>query len=62
MIFKKKKVNRIEIIGERGREFVKYLPSHKLGRVEFQDKGKTLKIFIENNLDKQIDDLLGIDK
>jgi hypothetical protein len=53
MIFKGKKVNRIEIIGDKGREMVKYLPSNKIGIVEFQDNGKTLKIFIEDKTSKQ---------
>lgn len=62
MFGKKKKVNRIEIIGKHGRVFVRYLPDYQLGRVEFQDNGRTLKIFIEDYLDEQTDQILGITK
>lgn len=60
MFGKKKKVNRIEIIGKHGRELVRQLPKYQLGRVEFQDSGRTLKVFIEDYLDEQTDQILGI--
>ena len=53
-IFKKKekKVSRIEIIGEGGNLYVKQLPHYQLGKIEFQDGGKTIKIYIEDFLQK----------
>lgn len=45
---KTEKVNRVEIIDENGRSYVKYLPAHKEVVLSFQDDDKTLKVFIQN--------------
>jgi hypothetical protein len=49
MFFKKhklKKINRIEIISPRGREYVKQFEKEQNVIISTQDDGKTLKIFI----------------
>lgn len=45
------KVNRVEVIDEKGRSYVKYLASHREVVLSFQDNDRTLKIFIQ---DKEI--------
>jgi hypothetical protein len=39
-------INRIEVIGEDGREFVKYLDKDCKVELSYQDGGKTLKLFL----------------
>jgi hypothetical protein len=41
------KINRVEIIDENGRVYVKYLPAHKEVVLSFQDDDRTLKVFIQ---------------
>lgn len=42
------KVNRVEVIDENGRSYVKYLPAHKEVVLSFQDDDRTLKVFIQD--------------
>lgn len=46
------KVNRVEVIDENGRSYVKYLPAHKEVVLSFQDDDRTLKVFIQNKESK----------
>jgi hypothetical protein len=41
-------IDRVEIIGPEGRELVRYLKTNEKCTTQLQDKGKTLKIFIQN--------------
>ncbi len=41
-------VNRVEIIGPNGREFVKYFVDDLYFSVQYQDGGKTVKIFLSS--------------
>lgn len=43
------KVNRVEVIDENGRSYVNWNNNNKV-QVEFQDGGKTMKIFIGKKL------------
>jgi len=40
-------ISRIEVIGPDGREYVRYLKDNEVILTGSQDKGKTLKLFIE---------------
>jgi hypothetical protein len=40
-------ISRIEVIGPDGREYVRYLNDNEVILTGLQDKGKTLKLFIE---------------
>lgn len=42
------KINRVEVIDENGRSYVKYLASHREVVLSFQDDERTLKIFIQD--------------
>ena len=41
------KVNRVEVIDQKGRSYVNWKPTNKI-ELSFQDGGKTLKVFISN--------------
>lgn len=41
------KVNRVEVIDQKGRSYVNRKPTNKI-ELSFQDGGKTLKVFISN--------------
>lgn len=41
------KVNRVEIIDQRGRSYVNWKPTNKT-EISLQDDGRTLKVFISN--------------
>lgn len=41
------KVNRVEVIDEKGRSYVNWKPTNKTS-ISMQDDGKTLKVFISN--------------
>ena len=41
------KVNRVEVIDEKGRSYVNWKPTNKTS-ISMQDDGKTLKVFIGN--------------
>ena len=42
------RINRVEVIDESGRAYVKYLDKEQELTYTLQDDGKTLKIFISN--------------
>ena len=42
-----KQANRLEVIDENGRSYVKYLDSDEKLRYNMQDEGKTLKVFVD---------------
>jgi hypothetical protein len=42
-------INRIEIIGPNGREFVRYLKDDEEVQISMQDNKKTMKIFIDKS-------------
>ena len=41
-------VNRLEVIGPQGREYVRYFKDDEYMKYMIQDEGRTLKIFIED--------------
>lgn len=41
------KINRVEVIDQKGRSYVNWKPTNKT-QISFQDDGKTLKVFISN--------------
>ena len=41
------KVNRVEVIDQKGRSYVNWKPTNKT-EISLQDDGKTLKVFISN--------------
>lgn len=41
------KVNRVEVIDQKGRSYVNWKPTNEI-KLSFQDGGKTLKVFISN--------------
>jgi len=43
-----KLVNRVEVIDETGRGYVKYLDAEQFAWLCYQDGGRTLKVFIED--------------
>lgn len=43
------KVNRVEVIDEKGRSYVNWKPTNRVS-VQLQDDGKTLKIFINKGI------------
>ena len=43
-----KLVNRVEVIDENGRGYVKYLDAEQFAWLCYQDDGRTLKVFIED--------------
>jgi len=46
-------ISRIEVIGPDGREYVRYLNDNEVILTGLQDKGKTLKLFIEGGKNEQ---------
>ncbi len=50
---KMRRVNRLEVIDETGRGYVKYLDKHEFIQYGLQDDDRTLKIFIENTAGKE---------
>lgn len=45
------KVNRVEVIDQKGRSYVNWKPTNKT-EFSLQDNGKTLKVFISDNVNK----------
>lgn len=44
-------VNRVEVIDRAGRSYVNRKP-HNTTEISFQDRGRTLKVFINNDIDE----------
>lgn len=49
------KVNRVEVIDEQGRSYVKYLAAHREVVLSFQDDDRTLKVFIQDKESKPVE-------
>lgn len=47
-------ITRIEVIDETGRAYVRYL-SQPVLQISVQDDGRTMKVFIQENIDPDID-------
>ena len=45
-----KLVNRVEVIDETGRGYVKYLKEDEFAWLSYQDDGRTLKVFVDFHL------------
>jgi len=41
-------VNRVEVIDETGRAYIKYLDDTKFVWLSYQDNGRTLKVFVDS--------------
>ena len=48
-----KYVTRVEVIDDNGRSYVKYLNDDELAWLSFQDDNRTLKVFIQDNLEQE---------
>lgn len=48
-----KLVNRVEVIDETGRGYVKYLNENQFAWLSYQDKGQTLKVFIDEYCEEE---------
>ena len=42
-----KLVNRLEVIDDTGRSYIKYLKDYETLRLSYQDEGRTLKVFVD---------------
>lgn len=48
-----KYVTRVEVIDDNGRSYVKYLNDDQFAWLSFQDDNRTLKVFIQDNLEQE---------
>jgi hypothetical protein len=49
-----KLVSRVEVIDENGRGYVKYLDAEQFAWLCYQDGGRTLKVFIDENREEEL--------